>query len=319
VSRSSRRKSVIIDCDPGIDDALNIIIALNSPELKIEAITTVSGNLHVEKTSLNALKILELAGRKDIPVARGAAKPLTRELYLDPFSHGEDGLGNTNLPPPKLELDKRPATDLLIELIRSSPNELTVITTGPLTNLATAIRKDREIARSVKQHIMMGGLFGLTSDAFKFATGGNPVSEWNIFVDPEAADIVINSGLETLAIGLDITTRESITVTEGHVSALESKKNRTSAICAKMMRYIMNRGFLMHLHDPSTSVYAVDNTIFKTEKFPVAIECESDLSRGQTIIDRRYKFQWTLDMPKLEVVTDVDANRFNQVVFDRLR
>jgi len=309
---------VILDCDPGIDDALAILFALRSPELKVEAVTAVSGNLTVDRTSENALKILELAGRIDVPVAKGMERPLVRELFIDFFSHGKDGLGETNLPRPSKSLSPLHAVDLMVETIESNPRDITIITTGPLTNLAMVLMKASGIADKVRRHVMMGGLFGVQPHVYRFPTGGNPVSEWNVFVDPEAAKIVFNSGLRTTAVGLDVTTLESVTVTEAHLKRLRKAGTREALFSAQMMEFIMKRGFPMHLHDPMAVGFAVNGGLFESRTMKVDVETEGLVSLGQTVTDHRLKFGWDETKPKIDVVTDVNAKGFLDTFFERV-
>ena len=200
-------RRILLDCDPGIDDSTAIIFALKSNLIKVEAITAVSGNLTADRTSINALKTLELLDVVDIPVAQGMMKPLVRAFPHDPFSHGDDGLGNTQLPVPELQLDQRFGPDLIIETVNQFVGEITLVATGPLTNIAVALMKAPDIVDKVDRLILIGGAFGFNEYASTYATGDNPVSEWNVYVDPEAARLVFHSGIPITAIGLDVATQ----------------------------------------------------------------------------------------------------------------
>ena len=180
------RWRIILDVDPGIDDALAILLALRSPELQVEAITTVAGNLPLEVTTRNALKVVELAGRSDLTVARGAGKPLNGKLTLADFVHGEDGLGGAELPIPEKKVDPRPAAELIVDLVEANPGEITLVGVGPLTNLATVLNIAPRVVEKVNSIVLMGGAW----------SGGNttPAAEFNIYSDPEAAQIVLDSG-----------------------------------------------------------------------------------------------------------------------------
>ena len=169
-------KKVIIDCDPGIDDALALILALRSKQLQVEAITTVTGNLTADRCYHNVLKVLELIGADAIPLGQGPLKPLIRDFPSDPFSHGVDGLGNTNLPERAMPTVPAYAPDLIVETVNRFPNEITLIVTGPLTNTALALMKDPELPRKVEQLIIIGGAFGFDRSASINATVDNPVS-----------------------------------------------------------------------------------------------------------------------------------------------
>src|SRR5438067_4137929 len=186
---------VIIDTDPGVDDALALLLAMRSPELKIEGITPVAGNVPLELTLPNALRMVEIAGRTDIPVAAGAKAPLVRRLVTAAYAHGENGLGGAVFPEPKTKPIAQPAAEFIRDVVRKYPHEVTLIPVGPLTNIATALNLDPELAGIVKSLVMMGGSL----------SGGNitPAAEFNIYVDPEAARIVFQSGIPITMVGLD--------------------------------------------------------------------------------------------------------------------
>src|SRR4029077_10077404 len=194
---SSSPSRVIIDTDPGVDDAFALLLAMRSPELKIEGITPVAGNVPLELTLPNALRMVEIAGRTDIPVAAGAKGPLLRRLVTAAYAHGENGLGGAVFPEPKIKPVAEPAAELTRQIIRKYPGEVTLLPVGPLTNIATALSIDSELAGMVKGIVMMGGSL----------SGGNitPAAEFNVYVDPEAARIVFQSGIPITMVGLDAT------------------------------------------------------------------------------------------------------------------
>jgi len=205
-------RRVILDVDTGVDDALAILLALASPELGVEAITTVDGNIDVGRTTLNTLKVLEMAGVRDIPVAMGTSRPLSprgsERMLVEgevieggKYFHGRDGLADLGLPPPRLEASREHAVDLMIRLLEEAVGEITIITLGPLTNLAVALLREPEMTEMIEEHIMMGGWFALTPYSHGNVT---PVSEFNIWHDPWAAWIVFHSGMKTTAVGLDV-------------------------------------------------------------------------------------------------------------------
>ncbi|MGA8709377.1 MAG: nucleoside hydrolase, partial [Steroidobacteraceae bacterium] len=172
-------KKVIIDTDPGIDDAVAIMFALASGQLEVLALTAVSGNLPADATAANARKILSLAGAGPIPVAKGPPTPLVRPYPRDPFSHGDDGLANLGVAPSSLPEDSRPAYQLILDLVHSHPNEITILCIGPLTNLALAVQADPKLPQKVAELILIGGSYGLGITGSQRATGDNPASEWN--------------------------------------------------------------------------------------------------------------------------------------------
>ena len=236
---------VIIDTDPGVDDALALLLAMRSPELKIEGITPVAGNVPLDLTLPNALRMVEIAGRTDIPVAAGARAPLVRRLVTAAYAHGENGLGGAVFPEPKTKPIAQPAAEFIRAIVRKYPGEVTLIPIGPLTNIATALNLDSELAGMVRGIVLMGGSL----------SGGNitPAAEFNIYVDPEAARIVFQSGIPITMVGLDATRKTSLT--EDHVRTLEAAQNPVSQAAAKIGRNAINhnreQGFLVgpNMHD----------------------------------------------------------------------
>lgn len=304
-------KRILIDCDPGIDDSLAVLFALKSSTLKIEAITAVSGNLTADKTSINARKTLELLGVTDIPVAQGMLTPLVRSFPSDPFSHGDDGLGNTNLPSPKLPLDPRFAPDVIVDTVNEFAGDITLVATAPLTNVALAIMKDPELAHRVDRLILLGGAFGQNEYAFKFATGDNPVSEWNIYVDPEAARLVFRSGMPITAIGGDVFAHPAINLQEKHIETLLAANNHESSYMLDLLHFVTDRGFLSYciLIDSLTIAAAIDESIVKTKRLRVDVETKGELTRGQTVIDTRANFRWD-HLPEIDVAYDANFAKF---------
>lgn len=307
-------KKVILDMDPGIDDALAILLAVRSPELKVEAITTVSGNVHVDKASLNALKILELAEVKDICVARGMDRPLIRELETAEYIHGEDGLGNIDLPAPKLSLHPKHAVDLLIERASSAPGEITLVTTGPLTNVAMAVLKEPKIVGWIREVILMGGAFAVTPYGYGNVT---PAAEFNIWCDPEAARIVFHSGLPIVAVGLDVTNNPSACLRKDHLKELSSAGTAISKFITQVFRFYLTRTQRgrMELHDPVAVAVAIDKSLVATKRLFVDVETRGEVTRGQTIADRR---PWSKMRTNANVCCKIDGERFLSLFMDRL-
>jgi len=311
-------KKVIIDCDPGIDDSIALLLAFLSPELQIEAVTTVAGNGPVEQTSMNALKIAELAGRDDVLVARGMHRPLARPLPDDPFSHGEDGLGNTFLPKPNAELWPGHATDLMAERIKDADG-ITLIATAPLTNIAMIFLKHPELTSKVEEVIAIAGVYGLHKDSFSYVTGCNPVSEWNVYVDPEAAAIVFHSGLHITVIGLDVLTTPKLNLRQEDLARLRSVNAPISRYVLRLVDFLKTRGFetFCMLLDAVAVAVALDKKIARTEKMRVDIEISGSLTRGQTVVDRRRKSAWS-HAAMIDVVYEFDYTQFHDILIDRL-
>jgi inosine-uridine nucleoside N-ribohydrolase len=270
---------VIIDTDPGVDDALALLLAMRSPELKIEAITPVAGNVPLDLTLPNALRMVEIAGRTDIPVAAGARAPLMRRLVTATYAHGENGLGGAIFPEPTTKPVATPAAEMIRQIVRKYPGEVTLITIGPLTNIATALNSDPELASMVRALVMMGGSL----------SGGNitPAAEFNVYVDPEAARIVFQSGIPITMVGLDVTRRTSLT--DEHVRTLEAAQNPVSQAAAKIGRNAINRnrehGYLVgpNMHDSLAVAGFVDPAILKLQDYYVDVETTGELTAGETL------------------------------------
>jgi inosine-uridine nucleoside N-ribohydrolase len=270
---------VIIDTDPGVDDALALLLAMRSPELKIEAITPVAGNVPLELTLPNALRMVEIAGRTDIPVAAGARAPLVRRLVTAAYAHGENGLGGAVFPEPKLKPVAEPAAELIRQIVRKYPGEVTLIPVGPLTNIATALNLDTELAGMVRGIVLMGGSL----------SGGNitPAAEFNIYVDPEAARIVFQSGIPITMVGLDATRKTSLT--EDHVRTLEAAQNPVSQAAAKIARNAIDhnrqQGFLVgpNMHDSLAVATFLDPSLVKLKDYYVDVETTGELTAGETL------------------------------------
>ena len=270
---------VIIDTDPGVDDALALLLAMRSPELKIEGITPVAGNVPLSLTLPNALRMVEIAGRTDIPVAVGAKVPLVRRLVTAAYAHGENGLGGAVFPEPKTTPISQPAAEFIRDVIRKYPGEVTLIPIGPLTNIATALNLDAELASMVRGIVLMGGSL----------SGGNitPAAEFNIYVDPEAARIVFQSGIPITMVGLDATRKTSLT--EEHVRTLEASPHPVSQAAGKIGRNAINhnreQGFLIgpNMHDSLAMATFLDPSIVKLKEYYVDVETTGELTAGETL------------------------------------
>jgi inosine-uridine nucleoside N-ribohydrolase len=276
---SSSAARVLIDTDPGVDDAFALLLAMRSPELKIEGITAVAGNVPLELTLPNALRMVEIAGRTDIPVAAGAKAPLLRRLVTAAYAHGENGLGGAVFPEPTLKPVAEPAAELIRSVIKKYPKDVTLITVGPLTNVAAALNSDPELASLIKGVVMMGGSL----------SGGNitPAAEFNIYVDPEAARIVFQSGIPVTMVGLDVTRRTSLT--DEHVRVLEAVQDPVSQAAAKIARHAIDhnreQGFLVgpNMHDSLAVAAFLDPSILKWKEYYVDVETTGELTAGQTL------------------------------------
>ena len=270
---------VIIDTDPGVDDALALLLAMRSPELSIEAITVVAGNVPLELGLPNALRMAEISRRMEIPVAAGATAPLVRRLVTATYAHGENGLGGAVFPDPTLKPVAEPAADLIQGIVRKYPGEVTLLTIGPLTNIATALHADPELAGKVRSLVMMGGSL----------SGGNitPAAEFNIYVDPEAARIVFQSGIPLTMVGLDVTRKT--TLTDEHVRVLEAAPDPVSQAAAKIARKAIEhnreRGFIVgpNMHDSLAVAGFLDPSLLTLREYYVDVETAGELTAGETV------------------------------------
>ena len=279
VAKSSKVQRVIIDTDPGVDDSIAIFLALRSPELKVEAITPVCGNVPLELTLPNALRLVEIAGRTDIPVAPGASHPLTRRLVTAKSAHGNNGMAGVDFPAPSTKPSRESANEIISRIVRETPGEITIVALGPLTNIATVLRADPEIAEMIRGIAIMGGSL----------SGGNisPSAEFNFYVDPEAARIVFDSHIPLTMVGLDVTRK--VLLDEDHVKLLEAAQNPVSQAAGRMMRATIERMRDSHnppamaMHDPLTVASLIDPTILTLRDFYVEIETSGELTAGESV------------------------------------
>jgi inosine-uridine nucleoside N-ribohydrolase len=307
-------KHIILDTDPGIDDALAFILAFNSPELKVEAVTTVAGNVNHMKGHRNAKKLLEFLGVTEVPVCEGAVIPLIKKLGHAEEFHGKTGLGDSELPEPTMATDPRNAVDIIIEKANELGKELTLVAIGPLTNIAVAILADPTLPEKVDKLVIMGGAFNLTPYGHGNA---NSVAEFNIWLDPEAAKIVFNSGIPIVAVGLDTTTHPDYRMSREMFKDIVSKGNRTTDLVNDLCKGLVERFNGFSLHDPQAMAYIIDPTMFTTEKYKVDVECSGQLTRGMTVVERRL-YRIVKDEANVEVVVKVEASRFLGLIKERI-
>jgi len=301
---------IILDCDPGMDDSVAIIMAMKCPDLDVLAVTTVSGNYPADVTCGNALKIMGLLGGK-VPVAKGMSHPMIRKRPSDPFSHGKDGQAETYLPLPDMKADTLHSVNMIIKLVKENPHEVTVICTGPMSNLGMAITLEPEIIPLIKQVVAISGSFGLNECAFLNCTGDTPQSEWNVYVDPEAAKLVYESGISLLAIGLDVATYFDVDFTDEQVVELNTSKKKEAWFLAKAISFVRGRGFRAYcaVIDCMAIAAVIDPSMITTKKYHVGIETKEGLTFGMTIRDGRHHFVWDA-LPLINVAVEADYPKF---------
>ena len=302
--------------DVGVDDSLAILLALRSPELEILGITAVAGNAPLENTANNTLRVLEAAGRTDIPVARGAAKPLTREPEAALHVHGNDGLGGSPVPQPtQMTFDERPAIQFISDIVMAhEPGEITLIPTGPMTNVAHLMREAPDAFARLKDIVLMGGAFALTPYGHGNVT---TVSEFNIWADPEAAAELVQADIPITAIGLDVTTDPSGSINPERHQGLANSADPYANLAAMISAQVLERFGVVNIHDAQAVAAVIDPSLFRTETYPIEIITQDGSVRGQTIVDRRSGSRRSSG-PEIAVATDVDGPRFLELLLGRL-
>ena len=304
---------VILDCDPGHDDAIALILALASPELKVLAVTTSAGNQTPDKTLNNALRILTLLGRHDIPVAAGAPKPLMRELIIADNVHGESGLDGPTLPDPAFAPQAMTGLELMAKCLRESPEPVTLVPTGPLTNIALLLAAHPELKSKIGRIVLMGGAAG--------AGNWTPAAEFNIYVDPEAADMVFNAGIPITMCGLDVT--HEAQVMDEDIARVRAIPNPVAQCVADLLDFFMiyhrdpKWGFAgAPLHDPCTIAWLLAPALFHGQDCWVGIETQGRHTVGMTVVDR---YGLTGRPANARVLLGLDRVGFIDLLVGRLR
>ena len=303
---------ILLDCDPGHDDAVAILLALGSPEIELLGVTTTFGNCAVADATRNAQQVLELAGRTDVPVAVGAAGPTVGELALGNYVHGTSGLDGPELPEPSFAVQAEDAVTFLARTLREAAEPVTVVATGPIGNVGRLLTEHPDVAGRIAEVIFMGGS----------TERGNhtPTAEFNTFADPEALDVVLRSGVPVRMVGLNLT--HQALATPEVVERMQALQHRVGRVCAEWMGFF---GDSYHrvwefdappVHDPCTIVPLIDPTVIDWREAFVAVELDGTWTRGTTVVDlyRRYPDR----EPNAQVAMRLDADRYWQLVLDAL-
>lgn len=327
IAPASAAKKIIFDTDPGTDDAMALMLALTSPELDVRAITVVPGNVTAEMGLENALRMVSLAGRCDIPVAGGAKHPLLQKLITAEMWHGKNGLANIELPTSKCKADVHHGPDLIIELIHKYPHEITLVPVGPLTNIALALAKDPSIVPLVKEVIIMGGSIN----------GGNvnAAAEANIYNDPEAAQLVFQAGWPLTMSGLEVGNKAMLS--PKYLEQLSKTHGPINDFITQVAKYLVDLSIKFGdaggspMYDPSAVGIAIDASLVKTREMHVDVETKGEFTRGETVANRagyvernvlhgdRYIIEGIDKVaPNTKVCVDVDADRFLQLFVSRI-
>jgi inosine-uridine nucleoside N-ribohydrolase len=275
------KHKIILDCDPGHDDAIAILLVAHHPDIELVAITTVAGNQSIEKTTLNALKVCSLAGIRDVPVAMGMERPLVRPAKHAADIHGESGLDGPHMPEPDIELAAQHGVDLLIDLLLNSDGDITIVPTGPLTNIAVAMRREPAILPRIQAISLMGGAIGLGNTT--------PAAEFNIYTDPEAAAVVFACGRPITMCPLEVT--HQALATEEVLGRLRGANRPVATFAAELLDFFADRyrnvfGFpAAPVHDPCAVAAVIDPTILRAHAMRVEIETTGEWTSGRTVCD----------------------------------
>jgi inosine-uridine nucleoside N-ribohydrolase len=302
---------LLVDCDPGQDDAIALLLALASPELQLQGVTTVAGNQTLDKVTANAIRVLELAGRGDIPVAAGADRPLAGDLVVAADAHGETGLDGPDLPPPQAEPVAEDAVEFLAARILAAEQPLTLVATGPLTNVASLLDAYPEAAARLARIVLMGGAI---------AEGNQTASaEYNVWVDPEAAAHVFAGGLDVTMVGLDVTNRAVLT--PEHADRLRGRGRVGAAVAAMLDFYGRYYGEAYArggcpVHDALAVAYVVRPDLLRVLDRHVEVDTAHGICRGRTVVDMRRRT--VLPEPNARVAVDVDVPAFVDFLLERL-
>lgn len=308
---ASKKRRIIIDCDPGVDDAVMLVLAFGSPELDILGVTAVGGNVPLEKTSRNARMLREICGREDVPVLAGRAGPLKRKVLAGASEfHGESGVGDLAIFEPKALLQTGDAVDFIIDTLKAQSG-VTLVITGPMTNVAAALQKDPGIARRIAEIVIMGG---------SRAEGGNITAsaEYNIYADPEAAQIVLDCGAPIVLIGLDAT--HFVKATKARIARVRAVGNKAATAAADVMQFSMDVEKKIvgwnapPVHDPCTIAYLLAPELFTLKPANVRVETKSDLTRGHTAVEFRESYGLPMNT---QWVTKIDAEGLFDLIVAR--
>ncbi len=301
---------IVLDCDPGHDDAIALMLALASPELELLAVTTVAGNQTLAKTTDNAIRVLDAVGRPDVPVSPGAPGPLMRELVVAAEVHGETGLDGPGLPPASRKPSDEHAVELMARVIGSSASPVTLVATGPLTNVALFLERHPALGRRLARIVLMGGSIGL----------GNvtPAAEFNLWVDPEAADRVFTSKVPLTMAGLDVTHRALMRAS--HVERL-ARAGRAGRLVAGLYDFYVRHHRRRYgwegapVHDAVAVAEVIDPSLLETKHCGVVIDTGGELSRGRSYVDLWGAAGWP---PNCRVAVDIDSERFLELLIERI-
>lgn len=302
--------AVILDCDPGHDDAIALLLALSSPEIRLLGVTTVAGNQTLEKTTANAIRVLDHVDRRDVPVAAGAPRPLVREIRTAGEVHGETGLDGPDLPGPSRLPEPMHAIDWIAQAVGESPEPVTLVPTGPLTNIALFLARYPGLESQLKRIVLMGGAIGEGNTT--------PAAEFNIWVDPEAAHRVFQSGIDLTMVGLDVTHQALMTPAHTERLAAAGKAGKLVADLYEFYAQFHHRRYGWAgapVHDAVAMAHVIDGTLLTTQHCGVLVDTGPEPSRGRTNVDRQGAMGWE---PNCHAAVGINAHRFLEFLIARI-
>ena len=305
-------RPLIIDCDPGQDDAIALLLAFASPEaFDLLGVCALAGNVPVELTAMNARRVRELAGRLDVPIYAGCPRPILHPLRTAEHVHGKSGIDGAELPEPTMPLEQTHALDFITETLRTAKEKVTIATLGPLTDIAVALVKEPRILENIREIVMMGGMIG--------AGNVTPSAEFNIHTDPHAAHIVFTSGAKLTMIGLDVT--HQAVATPERLAAIRALQGRPAAAVAGMIEFYGEKRVKAFnlagapLHDPCVIAYLLKPSLFEGRDMFVEVELASPATRGRTVCD---PWNVTGRTPNVQVIESIDVDGFFALLVERL-
>lgn len=317
MSTAEAPTKVILDCDPGMDDSMAIVMAAKSSAIELLGVVSSHGNYPIDVTTSNVIKTLHMLGVHDVPIVRGHGSPLMRPSPSDPFSHGDDGQANNNLPMPKERTVEESSTRFLVEQVNAHPGEITYVVTGPMTNLAAAMLAYPDLPAKLDRVVAISGAFALNPAAYANATGDTPQSEWNVYVDPESAKIVYERSKDLNVIGLDVATYFDVDFSVEQLQSLRDSAKPEAQFLVNAVEFVTGRGYGAYcaIIDCMAVAAVIDPSLIEFFEGRVGVETASELCRGMTVLDSRHHHAWD-SLPMISIAKSARYKEFLQRVID---
>ena len=306
-------RKVILNMDPGIDDAIALLMAANSTDLDILGVVSTAGNVDVDRATRNTLRILELAGRAEVPVYRGSSAPLIKDLVTSEEIHGRDGLGDSGLGDPSTRERGVYGPKFIVNALDTESN-VTIVSTGPLTNIAVAFLYSPESFANLDQLVIMGGMYGLTSYSIGNVT---PYSEYNIYVDPEAFMVLYRSGIDIKAVGLDVTQDPRTYLDRDLYNEIKGLNTHVARIVSMITRRVISERGFFELHDPITLSYIIDSGVLKFRSLYISVSLDNGYSRGYIHVFRSRPPRRS-EIGSVDAAYHIDAEKFIDILMDHI-